>query len=60
MVDPKETIGQTVETETGVDRAGRRVWVKPRLESFSYIVNDTAHGLGNTTADGGGAGHSIS
>jgi hypothetical protein len=59
MVDPKETIERTVETEAGLDQAARRVWVKPRLETFS-IAEDTATGLGNTTTDGGGAGHSIS
>ena len=55
MVDPKETIERTVETEAGLDQAARRVWVKPRLETFS-IAGDTANGLGFKAADGAGGG----
>ncbi len=55
MVDPKETIERTVETEAGLDQAARRVWVKPRLETFS-IADDTAGGTGFKTADGAPAG----
>jgi hypothetical protein len=59
MVDPKQTNERTVGTEAGQDQAARKVWVKPRLETEDVNAG-TLTGLGNTTADGGGAGHCVS
>ncbi|HEY2594518.1 MAG TPA: hypothetical protein VGK33_11510 [Chloroflexota bacterium] len=59
MVDPKDTNRRTVESESGLELAARKVWVQPRLESFN-VAEETMVGNGNTTADGGGAGHSLS
>ena len=59
MVDRKETFEGMVENEAGPDRAALKVWVKPRLETFS-VTGETATGTGFKSADGGGAGHCIS
>jgi hypothetical protein len=48
MVDPKETIERTVDTEAGRDQGAPKVWVKPRLETFdaaSGTLTNVGHGL---------------
>ena len=51
MVDPKETNERTVETETGLDEAAPKVWVKPRLQTGA--IAETAANIG-AGADGVG------
>ncbi len=53
MVDPKDTNGRTVETESGLELAARKVWTKPRLESLDIAVDTIATSAGPTHTDGG-------
>ncbi len=44
MVDQKETVERTVETEAGLDQAARKVWIKPRLEVADLYETEGGNG----------------